>query len=298
MLLGLATCRNLPAHEADDRHLHAALRARGLAFEQPVWNDPAVDWGRYDAVLVRTTWDYQEHLPEFRAFAAAVGARTRLDNPPAVLHWNTHKFYLRELAARGVPIADTEWLPRGGAVDLGAWAKARGYREGFLKPAVGATARETLRFATDAAGLRLAAAHVQRLLPHEDLLLQPFLPEVLTRGEWSAVFVDGAIVQCVRKIPVPGDYRVQDDFGARDEPYEPLPDERRLAVAAMAAACGPGGAVPGASGQPLLYGRADFLWGDAGPVLTELELVEPSLFFRHAPHTAELLVAAWLRRLG
>jgi glutathione synthase/RimK-type ligase-like ATP-grasp enzyme len=298
MRLALATRSDLPAVEVDDRHLHRALHARGVAFDVPVWDDPSVEWHRYDAVLIRTTWDYQDKLAAFRAWAAAVAAVTRLDNPLGVVIWNTHKHYLRALGAAGVPLAPTVWLGRGTAADLRALTAAQGMREGFLKPCVGATARETLRFPVTAVGLAAAQAHVDRLLPEEDLMLQPFLASVLARGEWSAVFVDGEITHCVRKIPVAGDYRVQDDFGARDEPYEPAPAERRLAQRAMAAvgACRPS-PLPD-DRAPLLYGRADFLWADDGTcVLTELELVEPSMFFRHHPPAADALAAAWLRRL-
>lgn len=285
MLLALATRSDLPTWEVDDRRLHDALARAGVPFERPVWDDPAVDWRRYGAVLIRTTWDYQDKLPAFRAWAARVATVTRLFNPEPVVAWNVHKSYLRELAAAGVPLAATAWLDRGAAVDIAARVRAAGWREGFLKPCVGATARETLRFGADADGLRQAQAHVDRLLPHEDLMLQPFLPAVLARGEWSAIFVDGRVTHCVRKIPVRGDYRVQDDFGAKDEPYAPAAAERALAEQAMAV-------VERRFGR-LLYGRTDFLWqDDGGCVLTELELVEPSLFFRHGPHAAEALVAA------
>ncbi|MFN6147663.1 MAG: RimK family alpha-L-glutamate ligase [Planctomycetota bacterium] len=291
MLLALATRADLPTWEVDDRALHAALAHAGVGFEQPVWSDPAVDWRRFDAVLIRTTWDYQDRLPAFRDWARAVAGVTRLCNPEPVVAWNTHKSYLRDLQRDGVPFAPTHWLDRGERPDVAALVRAAGWREGFLKPCVGATARETLRFAGDGDGLRRAQAHVDRLLPHEDLMLQPFLPAVLARGEWSAIFVDGAITHCVRKVPVPGDYRVQDDFGAKDEPYAPTAAERALALQAMAA-------VERRFGR-LLYGRTDFLWDDAGDcVLTELELVEPSLFFRHGPAAAAALTAALLRRLG
>lgn len=297
-MLALATRSELPSWEVDDRHLHAALRSAGMAFEQPVWDDPGVDWSRYSAVLIRTTWDYQDKLPAFLAWCERVAVASRLFNPAPVVRWNTHKGYLRELAAAGVPFLPTRWLSRGAAVDVAAELRATGWRSGFLKPCVGATARETLPFGGDAAGLRAAQAHVDRLLPHEDLLLQPFLDTVHTRGEWSAIFVDGAITHCVRKIPVPGDYRVQDDFGARDEPYAPTASERALAMQAMAVVQRRGGPCPGVDGTPLLYGRTDFLWtDDGGCVLTELELVEPSLFFRHGPHAAPALAAALARRL-
>lgn len=298
MRLCLATRSDLPPWEVDDRHLHAALRVRGVAFDLAVWDDPAVDWGRYDGVLVRTTWDYQDKPDSFRAWIDRVAASTRLWNPAEVLRWNMHKHYLRDLERAGVRLAPTVWLARGTRVDVAAAVGTFGVREGFLKPCVGATARETLRFPIDARGLASAQAHVDRLLPHEDLILQPFLPAVLERGEWSALCIDGEIAHCVRKIPVPGDYRVQDDFGARDERYEPGPAERAAAGHALAVLRTPGGPCPGADGRPLLYARTDFLWDEQGRcVLTELELVEPSLFLRHAPETAERLAEAWLRRL-
>lgn len=298
MLLALATRSEMPAWEVDDRHLHAALRVRGVAFEQVVWDDPSVDWRRYRGVCIRTTWDYQDKLAAFRAWLTRVAALTQLWNPPGVVLWNTHKHYLRELQRDGVPLAPTVWLDRGTRVDLPALVREHRIREGFLKPCVGATARETLRFATDPAGLASAEAHLDRLLPHEDLMLQPFLANVTTRGEWSAIFVEGRITHCVRKIPVAGDYRVQEDFGARDERYVPSPAERAAAEHAMAVVHARGGPCPGADGSPLLYGRTDFLWADDGScVLTELELIEPSLFLRQAPSTAELFAEAWLARV-
>lgn len=296
MLLALATRSNLPDWEVDDRHLHAALDGLGLPFERPVWDDPAVDWARYDAVLLRTPWDYQDKLPAFMAWVRRVTDVTRLFNPAPVVAWNVHKHYLRDLERHGVPIAPTVWLDRGMRADVAAIVRARGWSAGFLKPCVGATARETLRFRADAGGLADAQQHVDRLLPHEDLILQPYLRSVETRGEWSAVFFDGRLSHCVRKVPVPGDYRVQDDYGASDGPYAPSAAELDLAHRAVAVLSDPRGPCP-AGGVPLLYGRTDFLWQDDGScVLTELEVVEPSLFFRHRPEAGLDLARALLAR--
>jgi hypothetical protein len=298
MRLALPTCSNLPSWEVDDRCLHTALTARGVAWSQPVWDDPAVRWGDFDAVLIRTTWDYQEKRARFVAWAAAVAEVSRLHNPAAVVAWNTHKHYLRDLARHGVPLAETVWCDAGSRVDVAAVVRARGWRAGFLKPCVGATARETLRFPGDDAGLALAQAHVDRLLPHEDLILQPYLRAVETHGEWSAVFVDGRLSHCVQKVPVAGDYRVQDDFGAKDTLYQPTAAERALAERTVALLQRADGPCPAAAGAPLLYARADFLFDDAGrSVLTELEVVEPSLFFRHCPAAGALLADALLARV-
>ncbi|MCA9687883.1 MAG: hypothetical protein KC457_37340, partial [Myxococcales bacterium] len=87
--LALATCSTLLDWQADDeRPLHAALRARGAVVETPRWDDASVDWGRYDAVLIRNTWDYQQRHAAFMAWAEHVDRCSRLFNPPAIVRWN------------------------------------------------------------------------------------------------------------------------------------------------------------------------------------------------------------------
>ena len=67
--LALATCATVPDWEVDDRPFHAALLERGIVAPQIVWDDPSADWSAFDAVLIRTTWDYQEKRDAFVAWA-------------------------------------------------------------------------------------------------------------------------------------------------------------------------------------------------------------------------------------
>src|SRR5690554_7888486 len=113
MLVALMTCSTLPSHEHDDEPLHAALRERGVTVEQAIWDDRRVDWSSFDAVLIRTTWDYQEKHKEFLAWAERVAEQAPLYNPAPIVRWNTHKLYLRELEGLGVPLAPTQWFEAG-----------------------------------------------------------------------------------------------------------------------------------------------------------------------------------------
>lgn len=295
--LALASCSQVPDWEVDDRPLHAALAARGVSVEQPSWDDPAVAWERFDACLIRTTWDYMERRPAYVSWAERVAAASPLFNAAAIVRWNTDKRYLADLERLGAAIIPTIWLEAGARADLPELLSRHGWTRAFLKPAVGATSRETLRFDADPPGLAAAAAHLERLLPREAMLLQPYLAEVETIGEVSAIFIDGELSHGVRKIPPPGDYRVQDDFGARDLPHrfgDAEVSQARALLDLVPAACPEWKP----DGRPLLYARADFLpSGDGRLLLTELELVEPSLFFRHAPEAAERLAEALLARL-
>ncbi|MDP6933746.1 MAG: hypothetical protein QGG40_12560, partial [Myxococcota bacterium] len=112
----------------------------------------------------------------------------------------------------------------------------------------------------------------------------------------SAIFFDGELSHTVQKVPVPGDYRVQDDWGATDRPAPFTEDQ--VALARSIVGCAESILFPGAP-RCLLYARVDFLVDDDGQeVLTELELVEPSLFFRHDSGAADRFAAAICRRVA
>lgn len=294
--IALASCDTLPDWEVDDQALHTALRARDVALSVVSWSNPSIDWGAFEAVLLRTTWDYTTRRDDFVSWAEHVDRQTRLFNPAAVVRWNTHKRYLLELAATGAPTIPTQWIDRPlGSEELEALLEAAGWTRAFLKPAVGATAHHTLRFDRDEAGSSAAVAHLAAHLPHDGaMLLQPYLESVEAKGEISLVLFDGQPSHAVRKVPQPGDYRVQDDHGAHDEPLA-ISDELVEASQKMLEAARGSGALPS---DPLLYARCDFIEDDEGHLLlTELELVEPSLFFRHDEAAAGRLADALLARL-
>jgi hypothetical protein len=299
MRIALATCSNLPAWEVDDQPMHDALRARGAAVDLVPWDDESVDWTTYDACLIRTTWDYTERCEEFVAWAMRCGALTLLLNPAEVVQWNTNKKYLRDLEHRGVPVVETAWLDAGESADIARLMKQRNWQSGFIKPAIGASARGALRFTDSAEDINAAQRHVERLhAAGEDLLLQPYISTVETHGEFSAIWIDGTFSHGVQKIPVEGDFRTQDDYGASDRRWELTTTERDFTGQVMHHAEQLIGSKV-LHNQPLLYGRVDMLRDAAGQLrLIELELVEPSLFFRGDASAAQRLADALLKRVS
>jgi glutathione synthase/RimK-type ligase-like ATP-grasp enzyme len=122
------------------------------------------------------------------------------------------------------------------------------------------------------------------------VMVQPFLPEI-QEGEWSLVFLGGEYSHAVVKRPADGDFRVQHDFGGtveRREPEGSLIEDARNVLRAAAKA------TKTAIGD-ILYARVDGIVRDGGLLLMELEVIEPVLFFSHAPgaaaRMAELIVA-------
>ncbi|MEU6864555.1 hypothetical protein ABZ924_14950 [Streptomyces sp. NPDC046876] len=279
--VALATSAEGLAWDTDLPGMLEALRARGLDAVAAPWDDGGFDWSQCDAVVVRSTWGYARRRAAYLAWADAVGAVTRLDNPAAVLHWNTDKTYLRDLAGHGVPVVATRFIAPGEAVVL----PERG--QFVVKPAVSAGAQDTARYGEEHHGP--AAGHVAALhAAGATAMVQPYLARI-DEGERALVFLGGVFSHAVRKGPVLTEVGVIDNDRAPHPDLAPhLPTAAELALARVALA-----AVPGA-GRPVLYARVDVATGDDGePVVMELELVEPDLFMEHGGdalrHFAELV---------
>ena len=281
MKIALATCTELPGWEVDDKPLINALTQLDAEVQLPAW-DAEFDWNQFDITVIRTTWDYHSRKEEFVTWCQSV---PRLCNNANIVDWNTHKSYLRELESNGVAIAPTVWIDTGEQSELARIMQNLNATRGFIKPQVGACASDTLRFSID------EITQAQQFLDsnkHQDMMVQPYLESVETEGELSAIFIDGKYTHGVQKIPVEGDYRVQDDFGASDISYTFTEAEIQTMQEVLLH-------VP--DQKELLYARFDYLRDAKGMLLlNELELVEPSLFFRHCEDSAVALANAIVHR--
>lgn len=253
------------------------LRRHGLSVLRADWADPSIDWSRVRCAVLRSTWDYFERFPEFSAWLEQVSARTRLINDARLVRWNIDKHYLADLARAGVEVVPTRYVEQGEKADLVELAGACGWEAIVVKPAVSGAARLTFR----ASGREEIAAlqpTFDRCAAAEAMLVQPFLPEITTQGELSLIVIGGKTTHAIRKTAKAGDFRVQDDHGGTAHPYEPSGAEIAFAEKAVAAC----------PMEPL-YARVDFVMAPDGPRLMELELIEPELFFRFCPSSAERL---------
>ncbi len=289
--VALVTARAARGRDEDMPPLLAAFAAAGAHAEIVEWDEPATDWARFDAALLRSAWDYTERLGEFHAWIERVDALTTLLNPAPVLRWNSDKHYLLELARAGLPVIASRFAEPGSEARavLDEFLARHDCTELVVKPAVGAGARDTRRHARTA--VRETLSHIEQLLEaHRSVLLQPYLAAVDREGETAVIHLAGRFSHAVRKGPLlpPGAAASAALFAPEEiTPREPRPEE--LAAAERVLAALPFG--------ELLYARVDLIHDAAGtPCLLELELAEPSLFFGHAPGSAERLVAAMLAR--
>lgn len=281
--IALATYSRLPGLNDDDRLLVRSLADLGMSAEPAVWDSADTRWTEFAAVIIRSCWDYQHRLAEFHAWIERL-ERLRVPawNPPALLRWNSHKGYLRDLASAGVWTVPTRWVARGASVALSELLTAAGWQEAVVKPAVSASAHGTWR--TSLASAAGDQARFDALLATGDVMVQPYIDAVRDPGEWSLLYLGGDYSHAVLKRPATGDFRVQWEFGGSAVSAEPPMAVREDAARALAAA--PGGT---------LYARVDGVEENQRLVVTELELIEPHLFLgwdREAPGRLARALAA------
>lgn len=275
--VALATSAEDWDHDEDGPLLVDALGAAGVAGEPAVWTDEQVDWGRFDLVVVRSTWDYVDRREQFLSWAEAVESVTTLANPSRTLRWNTDKRYLAALAGAGVPVVPTLFVAPGDPLDeLGSWLDR--HDAVVVKPTVSAGSRDTARH--DAADRGAAMEHVAALVAAgRTAMVQPYLAAVDDDGETGMVLFEGSFSHAFSKAALLRDgwADVQGSFAQETiEAHVPGDDELTVAEQVLEATTSLLGSTP-------TYARVDVLRDDEGrPVLLELELTEPSFFLAHS----------------
>lgn len=268
----------------DDRRVLDAFAERGVDAEPVVWSRPDIDWDAYDAALLRSTWDYVDHLPDFLdATAEIASSRCRLLNPVDAVHWNADKHYLDDLRRIGVPIVPLVRGTAGSASSLLARVEQAGWQRLVVKPAIGVGGAGVVR--TDAAGL---ADVLGEMTPDAEVMVQPFVEAILDEGELSFVFVGGGdLSHVLRKRPASGDFRAHGIYGGSVERVDPEPADE-AAVADMQRR------LP----FDLLYARFDVVRFAGRLAVLELELIEPMLSLDLAPGSAARLADATIARVA
>lgn len=298
--VAFATWRSQPDLTIDDRLVVEPLSRLGIEVEGAVWSSVTIAWDTYDAVVLRSTWDYHVRAGAFgRWLDRLEGLGVRVFNSPGLVRWNLDKRYLAELERRGVPVEPTVWLNRGERADLGIVLAATGWEEAVIKPTVSASAHRTWRTSPGAVAADQAA--LEQMLSRSGVMVQRLNRGIATAGEWSLVFLGDTYSHAVVKMPAEGEFRVQEKAGGTLAASDPSPSIVHGARAALEAALEAASASALAAGDPLgdgpLYARVDGVPDGERLVVMEIELIEPSLYLGAALGAPERFAAALAARL-
>ena len=275
--------------EKESIFLKQALERRGIKTRFVLWEDTEIDWSEPELTISRTTSSYLFATEQFFNWAEEVEKKSTLWNSSHVMMWNHHKRYIMELQEKGIPVPETILIPQNTDKSLDTILDEIPWDDFVIKPCIGAGSCGLKRFTKDSHDLE---PHLLSLNRHgfyfdypglgrldfgpSDTLVQPYLPEIKQKGEASLIYYGEEFSHSVIKKVKQGDYRAHPDYGAEVLLYTPSEEEIEV-----------GHQVLEAVGSPTEFARLDLIPSDDGPVVIELELIDPMMFFNHQPETAE-----------
>ena len=260
--------------------LKSAFESQGLKVDITYWDNPSYEWQQTKSVLFRTVWDYFERFDEFWDWLEQVKTKTRLINSYELIKWNIDKHYLRDLKNNGIQVVPTYFADRGNNICLQEIANLNDWKHIVIKPAISASAFNTYKITNDEIEQKEQLFH--ELLQTHDMLVQPFFPTISELGEASLMVFGGKFTHAILKKAKAGDFRVQDDFGGTVHDYNPTQEEIKFAEKVFQSCT----SLP-------IYGRVDIVWDSNKHIyLSELEIIEPELWIRNRPESANKIAEA------
>lgn len=269
----------------EDNLLKSALEKYDLNVVRVDWADPDFDWSSTRCAVFRTTWDYFDRFPEFDAWLSRVKEQTMFINPIDQIRWNMNKSYLKDLQENGIKTVETTFVEQGDTRTLRELFLELHCEDVILKPMIAGAARHTYKLNHE--NIDEHESIYRQLISQEGMMLQPYQYSITKKGEISLMVIAGEFTHAILKKAKPGDFRVQDDFGGTVHDYDPGYLEMEFAEKVVRA-CNP---LPA-------YARVDVMWDNSGEfVLTELELIEPELWFRENAVAAKKLAREIVKRI-
>jgi glutathione synthase/RimK-type ligase-like ATP-grasp enzyme len=278
--IAFATQHTQPKITADDVLAAAALAKFGIDVIGVPWDEAGIDWAGFEAVVLRSCWNYIHHPREFVSWIEMLERKgVWLVNDFQTVRWNMEKTYLKDLVDACVEVVPTVYTPQGSGISIGEVLKQYGWARAVIKPTISGTALHT--WVSSTGSLKEDQRQLDTLLGKRSMMLQKYLPEVETDGEWSLIYFHGQYSHAVIKVPREGDFRVQKDFGGSEQPMNPELSIRRRAEEILRV-----------RGRDSVYARVDGVMHERRFLLMELELIEPVLFLGSNPGAAERFAVA------
>lgn len=270
----------------EDNFAKEALERKGLKVARINWDDPAFDWTETRFAIFKTTWDYFDRFEEFSKWLEDTSRKTKFINPIDTILWNIDKHYLLDLKSKGVNIPETIFVESGDSRTLSDLLYKSGWTDCIIKPSVSGAARHTYKLSK--ANVNEHESIYEELISKESMMLQEFQYSVPVDGELTFVVFGGKFSHAVLKKAKQGDFRVQDDFGGTVHDYQASVEEIKFAEEVVAM-CSP---IP-------VYGRVDVILDNKKQfAVSELELIEPELWFRNKPASADMYAEAVLKEIN
>lgn len=291
----ILTMNNLSDFECYDNFLDQPLAALGWKTELVSWRASNVNWQRFEAVVIRSPWDYQDDAQAFVSVLETIEqSNAVLQNSLATVNWNIDKIYLKSLAEQQVSIVPTLWRENLKADELSSFFEYFNCQQLVIKPRISANADNTFWLNRDNTDNFIE--QLLNVFAESEFMVQPFIESVISEGEFSLFYFNGVYSHAILKTPKKDDFRVQEEHGGRLQSIAPESALLKQAKETLMAVTQEVGEMP-------LYARLDFVRmpnqdSVAQFGLMEAELIEPSLYFNMDDKAAQRFAQAFDDRMN
>jgi len=264
----LLTISDLSNFQSYDNLIVQPLSKLGWECEFIPWDSISINWDDFDAVIIRSTWDYQQKEKLFFKTLQSIEASTAtLYNSLDAVKWNINKRYLLELEKENISIIPTRLYDSFDFDIVNQLFSFFNENKLIIKPCVSANADDT--FILEQNKLGSLKPVLENTFSQKDFLVQPFIKNIRIEGEYSLIYFGNRLSHVLLKTPKNGDFRVQEEHGgilkAINKPESSLIDFGNKVMETIPYQC--------------LFSRVDVVRGSNNYLLMEVELIEPSLYF-------------------
>ncbi len=274
--------------EVSDELLIEPLKQLGWQITMVSWRQQKVNWDQFQAVIIRSPWDYQDDAEAFLQVLTQIEASSaHLENSLSVVKWNIDKGYLQELADKKVAIVPTIWGTSFSEAIIDSAFHQFNTEHLVIKPRISANADNTFCLRKD--NYPLLTQQLSAVFKEKSFMLQPFMDNIVNEGEYSLFYFNGEYSHAILKTPKKDDFRVQEEHGGSLLAITPEVNLKQCADAVIAVTAN-------IHNMPL-YARVDFVRSDDSFALMEAELIEPSLYFNMDELSAQRFAVAFNEKM-
>ena len=266
----------------EDNILLEEIKKLGLKVGRKDWNDKNFNWKNTKLAIFRSTWDYFDKITEFTSWIKSNKSKTIFLNSYELIKWNINKSYLNDLKDNNINIAKTKFINQDNFITLKELFHKTKFKDAVIKPSISGAAKNTFKINLN--NYFEYENSFKNLIFNEnsEMIFQEFLYSIQRIGEISLIVINGQFTHAVKKIAKHGDFRVQDDHGGKVINHIAVKKEIEFAENCIKAC----------PFKPI-YARVDIIYDNYNEIsLSELELIEPELWFRKNIKSARKLAKA------
>ena len=275
----LLTINDLTNFKCYDNLIFRPLKNAGWDCDLVSWESLDIDWDQYKAVIIRSTWNYQEKYHSFiQVLNDITTSNAFLYNPIDIVKWNINKRYLKDLEEKNIQIVPSKWFTTFDSKEiLNSFVNFKSKRL-IIKPCISANA--DLTYILEQNSSIEILSKLKNDFKNKEFIIQPFIENIKSEGEYSLIFFGNILSHVLLKIPRTGDFRVQEEHGGiLKSILNPEIDLIKFGFKVIKN-------LP----KPCLYSRVDVVRFENKFLLMEVELIEPSLYFNMDLKSAQKFV--------